>query len=427
MSGDIAQSCMILAVLLCLSAFFSSSETAITTTGRMRLLALQEKHPQLKKFFQWVVYDPQSVLTVVLISNNIVNIGASALTTAMAISIAGPEGAFWAIGIMTVLIILFGEIFPKSIAIIYPEKLVLFSLPLLWGLRFVLAPLIWGFHKVVRFFGTLFKIDLSPGFAFVTRKEIEQVVQMGGVSGALEEDERKMIHSIITFEETRAFEIMIPRTDMVALPKDTTVAEAVSIFEENGHSRIPVFDGNLDNITGTLHIKDLIKSLSSGETEIAVQELARESLFVPEVMKIAELFEIMKDDRVHMAIVVDEYGGTAGLVTLEDLLEEIVGEIQDEYDQEIPSIRQTEDGTYLVDGNVNLGDLGEILEDVFEAEDVDSIAGLVLSLSGGFPAKGSSVRYGHWSIEVKEILGHRIMQVALTKCDEEESQEEEDL
>jgi CBS domain containing-hemolysin-like protein len=204
------------------------------------------------------------------------------------------------------------------------------------------------------------------------------------------------------------------------------VAEAVSIFEENGHSRIPVFDGNLDNITGTLHIKDLIKSLSSGETEIAVQELARESLFVPEVMKIAELFEIMKDDRVHMAIVVDEYGGTAGLVTLEDLLEEIVGEIQDEYDQEIPPIRQTEDGTYLVDGNVNLGDLGEIFEDVFEAEDVDSIAGLVLSLSGGFPAKGSSVRYGHWSIEVKEILGHRIMQVALTKCDEEEFQEEED-
>ncbi len=427
MNADIAQSCLVLAVLLCLSAFFSSSETAITTTGRMRILALQEKHPHLQKLFQWVVHDPQSVLTVVLISNNMVNIGASALTTAMAIRLMGPEGAFWAVGIMTVLIILFGEIFPKSIAIIYPEKLVLFSLPLLWGLHFLLSPLIWIFHRVVRFFGTLFKIDLTPGLVFVTRKEIEQVVQMGGVSGALEEEERKMIHSIITFEETRAFEIMIPRTDMVALPRETTVTEAVSIFEENGHSRIPVFDGNLDNITGTLHIKDLIKSLSSGETDVAVQELARESLFVPEVMKIAELFNIMREDRVHMAIVVDEYGGTAGLVTLEDLLEEIVGEIQDEYDQELPPIRWTEDGTYLVDGNVNLGDLGEVLGDLFEAEDVDSIAGLVLSLSGSFPAKGSSVTYGNWSIEVKEILGHRITQVALRKCECEDSEEEEGL
>ena len=419
MSADIAQSCLILVILLCLSAFFSSAETAITTTGRMRILALQEKHPHFKKLFQWVVHDPQSVLTVVLIANNIVNIGASVFTTAMAISIIGPEGAFWATGIMTVLIILFGEIFPKSMAIVYPENMVLLSLPLIWTLRFLLAPLIWIFHRAVRFFGSLFKIDLSPGLAFVTRKEIEQVVQMGGVSGALEEDERKMIHSIITFEETRAFEIMIPRTDMVALPKETTVAEAISTFEENGHSRIPVFDGSLDNVIGTLHIKDLIKSLSSGETQISVQELARESLFVPEVMKIAELFNIMKGDRVHMAIVVDEYGGTAGLVTLEDLLEEIVGEIQDEYDQELPSIQQTEDGAYLVDGNVNLGDLGEILGDIFEAEDVDSIAGLVLSLAGGFPEKGSSVRYGNWSIEVKEILGHRIMQVALKPCGDE--------
>lgn len=233
-----------------------------------------------------------------------------------------------------------------------------------------------------------------------------------------------MIHSIITFEETRAFEIMIPRTDMVALPKETTVAQAVSIFEENGHSRIPVFDGSLDNIIGTLHIKDFIKSLSGGETEISVQELTRESLFVPEVMKIAELFNIMKGDRVHMAIVVDEYGGTAGLVTLEDLLEEIVGEIQDEYDQELPSIQQAEDGSYMVDGNVNLSDLGEILGDVFEAEDVDSIAGLVLSLSGGFPDKGSVLRYGNWLLEVREILGHRIMQVALKKCENENSLEE---
>ena len=424
MSADIAQSFLVLLVLLCLSAFFSSSETAITTTGRMRILALQEKHPHLKKLFQWVVNDPQSVLTVVLIANNMVNIGASVLTTAMAISIAGPEGAFWAIGIMTVLIILFGEIFPKSLAIIYPENMVLFSLPLIWALRFLLAPLIWVFHRLVRSFGSLFKIDLSPGLAFVTRKEIEQVVQMGGASGALEEDERKMIHSIITFEETRAFEIMIPRTDMVALSKETTVAEAISIFEEKGHSRIPVFDGSLDNIVGTLHIKDLIKSLSSGDTEISVQELARESLFVPEVMKIAELFNIMKGDRVHMAIVVDEYGGTAGLVTLEDLLEEIVGEIQDEYDQELPPIQQAEDGTYVVDGNMNLEDLGEFLGEVFEAEDVDSIAGLVLSLSGGFPDKGGFVRYGNWLIEVREILGHRIMQVALKQCEEENSLEE---
>ena len=414
MSSLAAQSAALLLVLLFLSAFFSASETAITSSGRGKILALIDRYPYQKRFFEWLLKDVQRALTIVLISNNLVNIAASAVATSLAISVIGQHGVFLAVALMTLLIVVFGEIFPKSAAILRSDTVLVFSLPVLRLLDIVLAPFLWIMLAAVRLLGVLFKVDLKARHPFVTREEFEQMVNIGEESGALEEVERRMIHGIISFEETRVYEIMVPRTDMDAVPADCTVGEAMKVFQEHGHSRVPVFEENLDDIVGILYVKDTIPNLLAGELEAPVSSIMRNALFVPESMRVVELFNNMKGKHVHMAIVVDEYGGVAGIATLEDLLEEIVGEIQDEYDKEKPSFTTEDDGSYLVQGHVSLEDLSDLLEAPFESEDAESLGGLVLSISGDFPAPGEKILYrspdgaGNWEIEVLEVEDHRI-------------------
>ncbi|WP_024822426.1 hemolysin family protein [Aminobacterium mobile] len=415
---------MFLFFLLLLSAFFSSAETAITSSGRGKLLALQERHPYQRRFLQWLVGDVQRALTITLVSNNLVNIAASAVATSLAILLFGHKSVFWAVIIMTIVIVVFGEILPKSIAIVRSEPILIITLPILRFLGFLFAPFIWTMNQFVRFLGILVGVDLKAQHTFVTREEIEQMVNIGEASGALEAVERKMIHGIISFEETRVYEIMIPRTDMNAIASDATIRDSVTIFQEHGHSRVPVYDESLDDIVGILYVKDTIPYLASGDVEVVVSKLQREALFVPETMRIVEVFNIMKSRHVHMAIVVDEYGGTAGLVTLEDLLEEIVGEIQDEYDSETSPVLSETGGNYLVQGNVSLEDLSEIIGDTFESEDAESVAGLVLSLSGGFPEKGTIFQYGKWEIEVLDVEDHRIKLLRFHEVLRDEEDEE---
>jgi CBS domain containing-hemolysin-like protein len=412
--------------LLLLSAFFSSAETAITAAGRGKLLALQERHPFQRRFFQWLVGDTQRALTITLVSNNLVNIAASAVATSLAIILFGHKGVFGAVIIMTVVIVIFGEILPKSIAIIKSESILLVTLPILRFLGLIFAPFIWIMNHFVRMIGLLFGVDLKTQHPFVTREEIEQMVNIGEASGALEAVERKMIHGIISFEETRVYEIMIPRTDMNAIASNATIGESVSIFQEFGHSRVPVYGESLDDIEGILYVKDTIPYLYSGMSEEPVSKLKRDALFVPETMKIVDVFNIMKNRHVHMAIVVDEYGGTAGLVTLEDLLEEIVGEIQDEYDSETAPVLKETGGNYLVQANVSLEDLSEILNYSFESEDAESVGGLILALTGGFPEKGAILQYGKWEIEVLDVEDHRIKLLRFHEVLKDDIQEDDE-
>jgi len=417
-SEEIAQSILILAFLLGLSALFSSSETAITSIGRGKLLAIQEKNPQRQRGIEWLISDMQRALTVILIGNNLVNIAASAVATSLAISLFGSRGLIVAVAFMTVMIVVFGEILPKSMAIIRPERIVAATLPLLRFINVIFAPLIWSTVVTVKFLGSLMKVDLSSQHPFVTREEIEQMVNIGEASGVFEEEERKMIHGVISFEETRVYEIMVPRTDMVAVSGDISVQESIPVFRECGHSRLPVYDRSPDHILGILYVKDLIGSLISGETSVPVSSLVRDALFVPETMRIADVFDVMKSRRVHIAIVVDEYGGTGGLVTLEDLIEEIVGEIQDEYDDESELIQKEPDGSYLVKGHTGLEDLSDMLHYPFESSDMDSVGGLILSLAGRFPDEGQRIPYGHWEFQVLDVEDHRIKMVKVTPMDD---------
>jgi CBS domain containing-hemolysin-like protein len=406
-----------LIVLLFLSAFCSASETAITTVGRGKLLALQEARPFYKTLFQWMLDDIQRILTLCLIANNIVNIGASTLATAVALRFFGVGGLIYVVPFMTIMIVIFGEILPKSIAIIYSERVLLFCTPVLRVFDFLAYPFIRLMQTAVYAVGWLLHIDLKRQSPFVTREEIEQVVAIGEQSGALEAVERRMIHGVIDFEETRVYEIMVPRVDIVALETTDTIGAAIEVFIEHGHSRLPVYDDSPDNIVGILYVKDTLKHLIAGDLQQTVGFLVREPMFVPESIRTVELLEAMRRDHVHIAVVVDEYGGIAGIVTMEDLLEEIVGEIQDEYDQEAPDILEEEDGTYLVQGNMSLEDLSEVLKCPFESEDAESIAGLVLSLAGNFPEDNDEFEYENWIIKVVDLEDHRIKLLRLVRKD----------
>jgi CBS domain containing-hemolysin-like protein len=348
------------------------------------------------------------VLTLCLLSNNVVNIGASALATTLALRFFGERALLYVVPVMTLLIVIFGEILPKSVAMIHAERILLLCTPVLRFLGFVAYPVTWLMQASVQSIGWLFDIDLKHQSPFVTREEIEQVVNIGEESGALEAVERRMIHGVIDFEDTRVYEIMVPRVDMVAIEVTDTVGDAMKVFIAHGHSRVPVYDDSPDNIVGILHVKDTLRHLVASELGQPVSSLVREPMFVPESIRTVELLEAMRRDHVHIAIAVDEYGGIAGIVTMEDLLEEIVGEIQDEYDQETPGILEEEDGKYLVQGNMSLEDLSEALNCSFTSEDAESIAGLVLSLAGKFPEDNDSFEYGDWTIKVVDLEDHRI-------------------
>ncbi len=406
---------LIVVGLLVASALFSGSETAITASSRAKLMALEEQSGSFKGVFQWLLKDRQKALTTILIANNLVNIAASSMATTLAVTVFSQHGVFLTVTVMTLLIVVFGEILPKSFALVRSERTLFVTLHMIRTVNFLLTPFVWIIGGIVSFIGRITKVDLSLQSSFVTREEIEQVVSIGEASGAIEEAERRMIHGIISFEDTRVSEVMVPRIDINVVDSEIKVKDLQPILDDYGHSRIPIYQDSFDNIIGILYIKDLISRLYSGDTDVKVADLKRDALFVPETMKVPDLFNIMKSRRVHMAVVVDEYGGTSGIITLEDLLEEIVGEIQDEYDHELPLIEKIDEDTYRVQGSMDLEDLSEALKFPFESEDVESVGGFVTDLSGDFPATGSVVTYGSWEFSVLDVTDHRVVEVELRK------------
>ena len=362
----------------------------------------------LRSTFQWLIDDVQQALTVCLVANNVVNIAASALASSIVLQAFGPRALVWVVPIMTALIVVFGEILPKSAAMAYPDALLAATSPILRMLAFLLRPFLWAMERCVALIGLLLRLDLRTQRVFVTRDEIEHVVKIGEESGVLEASERRMIDGIIDFDETRVHEIMVPRTDMLTLDVTDTLDDAVELFIQHGHSRIPVCREDLDDIVGILYVKDTLEHLRKAELHCEVGTLLRKPIFVPETIRTAQLLEAMRREHIHIAIVVDEYGGVAGLVTMEDILEQIVGEIQDEYDQEAPDIQKMDDGSYVVQGVTSLEDLSEALGSPFESEDAESLGGLVLLMSGDFPKEGDVFQYDDWEIRVEDLEDHRV-------------------
>lgn len=412
---SVSSNVVLLLTCVILSALFSASETALISLSKTKILGFIKSDPSKAKAWKSFLDDPQRVLVAILIGNNLVNITASALATSLSLRLFPNIGIGLAVGLMTFIILVFGEITPKGIALRYADALSKRVIYIMYLLSLIFYPIALVFSKVVDLLGGSGKKFLYP---LITREELELLLSKGE-EVELEEEERKMIRSVINLEDKVVREIMIPRLDMVCLETTTPVRDAVKVISEHGHSRIPVYENNIDNIVGVLYAKDLIPLMANGKWDEKVGNIVRAPYFVPETKPVKELFEELRQKRIHIAIVVDEYGGTAGLVTMEDILEEIVGEIEDEYDREPPVVEEVKENAYIVDGRMNLDELLELFDvepDIeIDEREYDTVAGLLFSILGRIPKSGEEVSFKGLRLKVVDVKKNRIRKVMVSK------------
>ena len=388
-SGSIFQ-IIILIILLLLSAFFSSAETALTTVNRIRMRSLAEDGNSRAACVLKVTDDSGKMLSAILIGNNIVNLSASSIATSLALDLWGSGGAGIATGILTLLILIFGEISPKTIATINAEKISLSYCNIIYWLMKLLTPVIFILNKLSIAFLFLLHVDPNAKDKAMTEEELRTIVDVGKETGVIESEEHEMINNVFDFGDAQAKEVMVPRIDMTFANIDCTYDELIEIFKEDKFTRLPVYKDTTDNVIGIINMKDLL--LYKDREHFSIQDIMREPYFTYEHKNTAELFMEMRKSSISLAIVLDEYGATAGLITLEDLLEEIVGEIRDEYDtdEEDPIVKLS-DREYLVLGSTNLEDLCEKLDLDFESDDYDTIGGYLIGLLDHLPEKNEII------------------------------------
>lgn len=387
--GDIVQ-LIILILLLLLSAFFSSSETALTTVNKIRMRTLSESGNKRADRVLRVTDDSGKMLSAILIGNNIVNLSASSLATSLAIHYLGNVGAGIATGILTFLILIFGEVTPKTLATIKADSIALAIAGIIDVLMKILTPVIFIINKLS--IGLLFLLRINPkdGSQQMTEEELRTIVDVGQETGVIENEERNMIHNLFDFGDAEAKEIMVPRIDMTFVQVDATYQEVLDVFRQDMFTRLPVYEDTTDNVIGIINMKDFL--LEQDDETFSVRSMLRDPYFTYEHKNTADLFLEMRKSSISLAIVLDEYGVTAGLITLEDLLEEIVGEIRDEYDaDEEDDITQISDREFYVLGSANLDDVSDALGYSFESDDYDTIGGYCLGLLGHLPEKNEII------------------------------------
>ena len=380
---------IILVLLLALSAFFSSAETALTTVNKIKLKTMADDGDKRAVRVLNVVERPKKMLSAILIGNNIVNLSASSLATTLAIDIFGSVGAGIATGILTLLILIFGEITPKSLATLNSTNLSLLFAPIIGSLMWLLTPVIAIVNFLAGIIIKLFGIDPDFKDETITEEEIRTMVDVSHESGAIEGDERTMIHKVFDFSDACAKEVMIPRIDMIMVDADISYQDLISVFKEDMYTRIPVCEPDTENIIGIVNMKDFLGVLPSDDFN--VRDFIRDVYFTFEMKNVSDLFDEMREEAATVSIVLDEYGDLAGMITMEDLLEEIVGEIRDEYDEdeEDPIIKLNE-REYQVLGSMNLEDLCEIIPLGFTSEDYDTIGGYIVGAFDHFPNAGET-------------------------------------
>lgn len=389
-SGDAIQLGTII-ILLALSAFFSSAETAYTTINRIRLRTLIEEGNTAAKRVERIIHNPGKMLSAILIGNNIVNLSASSLMTIFSTNVFGSRSVGAATGVLTLLVLIFGEISPKTMASGHAERIaLLYSVPVS-ALIWLLTPVIFIVNVLSRGLMLLLRIDPDKKNGNFTTNELRTIMEVSHEEGVLENEEKVMINNVFDFGDTQAKDIMIPRADMVFANIDDSYDDLLEIFKKEMFTRLPVYENTTDNVIGIINMKDLL--LHEGPKEdFHIRNILREAHFTYEYKKISELMLEMKDYSVNFTIVLDEYGSTAGLITFEDLLEEIVGEIRDEYDSaEEELIQQVGPNEYIIEGSMKLDDINDALELSLDSEDYDSIGGLIIELLDHLPQVGESV------------------------------------
>ncbi len=381
---------VVLILLVLLSAFFSSAETAMSCVSRIKIKTLAEENNKRAIVVQKILEDYQNMLSAVLIGNNIVNLSASALTTIFVQRIWGDFAISIGTGVLTIVVLIIGEIIPKTIATTYAENLALFYSRIIWIIMKVLTPVIIIVNLVADAVLALFRIDKNSR-KVMTENELKTYVDVSHEDGVIESGEKEIIYNVFEFSDAVAKDVMIPRIDMSCVSADAEYHEVMRVFKQEMYTRIPVYEDNQDNIIGLINIKDMV--LVSDKDNFKIRDYLREAYYTYELKKTADLLLEMRKNAQNVAFVLSEYGATVGMITLEDLLEEIVGEIRDEYDSdEEEQIRELGGGRFLVEGNMKLDDINDALGTAFKSDDYDSIGGLMIENLDRLPRGGETTK-----------------------------------
>ena len=405
-----------LAVLILLSAFFSSAETALSTVNRVRIRTLAEEGNKRAIKVNQVLEKYSKMLSTILIGNNIVNLSASALATTLAIQISLPVGI--ATGILTVVVLLCGEIIPKTWAMTCSEKISLTYCNIIYGLMQLLTPVIFVVDKLAN--GILFLLHIDPNKKAnaMTEAELRTYVDVSHEDGVIESEEREMIYNVFDFSDAQAKDIMIPRINMVTVSIDDNYQDVLAVFRESMYTRLPVYQDDNDNIVGFINIKDFI--LTENEADFSIKNIIRNAHYTYEFKKVADLLYELREKTTSVTFVLNEYGATVGMITLEDLLEEIVGEIRDEYDEdEAELIQEVGERTWLVEGSMKLDDINHELGTSLDSEDYDSIGGFIIGLLDHLPEEGEEVTHKTLRFVVDKVDRNRIDKIHLYIQEEE--------
>lgn len=416
---------LILFVLLILSGFFSSAETALTCVGKVRIRSLAEDGNKKALRVQLILESYSKMLSTILIGNNIVNIGASSLATTLTIRLIGNQFVGVCTGLLTFLVLIFGEIVPKTWAGSHADKIALAYSSIIRALMVVFTPIIWVVDNIARGIICLFHLGADPGEGSITEEELRTYVDVSHEEGVIESEEREFIHNVFDFSDSTASEIMIPKIDVASISSCATYEEIFALFKKTMYTRIPVYEEeNPDNIIGFIHMKDFL--LTKDSPRFKISKLLRKVHYTYERKKTSDLFVELREKATSLVIVLDEYGSAVGMITMEDLLEEIVGEIRDEYDADEAELIKHIDGcTYLIEASMKLDDVNDALDLALESEDFDSLGGIMIDKLDRLPKNNETITLEDGTtLQARGIFQNRIRKVLLKLPEVSEEEKE---
>lgn len=416
---------LVLLVLLLIAAFASGSETALTSVEKLRIRHLAEQGVPGSRYVDRLMRDPNQFLTAILILNMVTIVVASGLATGIATGTSeGFTDVLISLG-FSIIVLIVAEIIPKSLAIRTSEKTALRVAPIVAFLARLLAPFVVFFRAVTNAVMRLFGVRNTPG-PFVSDEQLVLIATLGEEQGVFREEERRRIEAVVEFDDIAAHEVMVPRVDITAVPVTASLSETIDVAIKAGHSRVPVYEATIDNIVGVLYVWDMLRYATANRYDVPLNQIMRQPYVVPESKSIGELFRELQQNRVHMAILLDEYGGTAGLVTIEDLLEQLVGEIADEHDPGEPQyVEQVSEREYIFDGRTSLDEVNEEFGTKIESEEFDTVGGLVFHNVGHVPLVGDEVHVAGLIFRVERMEGTRISKVRVVPEPEQAEGEQE--
>ena len=425
MAPDAVIQLIVLIILIMLSAFFSSAETALTTVNKIKVRALAEDGNKSAKLVLKITDDPSKMLSAVLIGNNIVNLSASSIATILGVKFWDSYGAGLATGILTFVVLIFGEIVPKTAATAKALKMSLFYVHIIYGLMTILTPVIFVINAIGKGILKLFRINPSQEEDVVTEDELRIMIDESLEDGEIETEEQRMIHKVFDFSDAQVKEVMVPTVDVTMVDVNSSLSELLDIYREGMFTRIPVYEGSSNNIVGIINMKDIV--LLEDRENFVLRDHLREAYKTYDTKKTMELFSIMREESISMAIVFDEYGTLVGIVSMEDLLEEIVGEIRDEYDEDEEDLfTQLSDREFIVQGMMNLEDACDELGLSFESEDYDSIGGYLIGLLDHIPEeKETCLTEDGVYLRIEEMEQNRIGKIFIRIPEKDDKEDEE--